>query len=169
MHWRAMTMADLDGVVAVAQVAFPDHPEGRACFAERLALAADSCFVLADAARVLGYLIAYPWPLGSIPPLDTLLGSLPAARDAWYLHDLALLPEARGGGQATAGLATLFARIDAPIALVSVNDSVPFWQRHGFVVQDTDALRAKLASYGPAARYMIRSARSVERTAPPTA
>jgi ribosomal protein S18 acetylase RimI-like enzyme len=157
MRWRAMAAADLDGVVAVAAVAFPDHPEGRACFAERLALAPDSCRVLADGAAIAGYLIAYPWPLGEIPPLDTLLGQLPKAPGAWYLHDLALLPEARGQGHAAAGLARLFARADAPIALVSVNDSAAFWAAHGFVQQQSPALTAKLKSYGPHAGYRVRS------------
>ncbi|NYT41383.1 GNAT family N-acetyltransferase [Sphingomonas sp. R-74633] len=152
-----MREGDLDGVVAVAAIAFPDHPEGRACFAERLALAPDSCFVLAGERGVAGYLIAYPWPLEAIPPLDTLLGGLPEARDAWYLHDLALLPEARGGGNARAGLALLFDRVDAPIALVSVNDSAAFWQAQGFESRESPALKAKLSSYGPDARYMVRS------------
>jgi ribosomal protein S18 acetylase RimI-like enzyme len=153
MRWRAMTAADLDGVVAVAAIAFPDHPESRACFAERLALAPDSCWVLADGRHIAGYLIAYPWPLGEIPPLDTLLGGLPEAPGAWYLHDLALLPEARGRGHAAQGLALLFTHTDAPIALVSVNDSAAFWAAHGFVTQAS----AKLSSYGPHARYMVRS------------
>lgn len=150
---------DLDGVVEVARVAFPDHPERRACFAERLALAPESCLVLADGQGVAGYLIAYPWPLQAIPPLDTLLGALPDARDAWYLHDLALLPEARGGGHARAGLVLLFAGIDAPIGLVSVNDSAAFWQAQGFEPRENPAIRAKLASYGPRAHYMVRSPR----------
>lgn len=158
MRWRAMTAGDLDGVVAVAAIAFPDHPEGRPCFAERLALAPESCFVLANGEGVAGYLIAYPWPQGAIPPLDTLLGGLPERRDSWYLHDLALLPEVRGGGNARAGLALLFAQVHAPIALVSVNESAGFWQGQGFVPQDSPELRAKLASYGPDARYMIRPA-----------
>jgi ribosomal protein S18 acetylase RimI-like enzyme len=157
MRWRAMIADDLDGVVAVARIAFPDHPEGRACFAERLALAPESCFVLAGEGGVAGYLIAYPWPQGAVPPLDTLLGALSESRDSWYLHDLALLPEARGGGKARAGLALLFARLDAPIALVSVNDSAAFWQAQGFEPRESPALRAKLSSYGPDARYMVRS------------
>ncbi|MEN2710946.1 GNAT family N-acetyltransferase [Sphingomonas sp. NPDC092331] len=156
LQWRPMTADDLDGVVAVARIAFPDHPEGRACFVERLALAPATCFVLAGKGRVAGYLIAYPWPLEAIPPLDTLLGALPETRDSWYLHDLALLPEARGGGNARAGLDLLFGGIDAPIALVSVNESAAFWAAQGFAPIDSPALRAKLASYGPHARYMVR-------------
>lgn len=158
MHWRAMEAGDLDGVVAVARIAFPDHPEGRACFAERLALAPRSCFVLEGEGHIAGYLIAYPWPQGAIPPLDTLLGGLPEVRDSWYLHDLALLPKVRGGGNARAGLALLFAQVSAPIALVSVNESAAFWQAQGFVPRESAELRAKLASYGADARYMIRPA-----------
>ena len=157
MHWRLMAQGDLDGVVGVAALAFPDHPEGRACFAERLALAPATCFVLAEGARILGYLIAYPWPLDAIPPLDTLLGFLPDRRDAWYLHDLALLPEARGGGHARAGLGLLFARAQGPLALVAVNDSAAFWRARGFAERNAPALQAKLSSYGPQARYMVRS------------
>jgi len=152
-----MTADDLDGVVAVARVAFPDHPEDRACFAERLALAPDLCFVLAEGEEVAGYLIAYPWPLGSIPPLNSLLGALPEVRDALYLHDLALRPDVRGGGHTRAILDTLFAHAAGlPIALVSVNDSAAFWRAQSFAESDAPGLAAKLASYGPDARYMVR-------------
>ena len=75
--WRPMRADDVDGVVAVAASAFPDHFEARACFAERVALFPQGCFALASDDDVKGYLIAYPWPLGAIPPLDSLLGTLP--------------------------------------------------------------------------------------------
>jgi ribosomal protein S18 acetylase RimI-like enzyme len=157
MRWRQMTAGDLDGVVAVARVAFPDHPEDRPCFAERLALSPSLCFVLAEGDDVAGYLIAYPWPLGRIPPLNSLLGALPEARDALYLHDLALRPDARGGGHVRAILDTLFARAgDRPIALVSVNESAAFWRAQGFAEQRAPDVAAKLASYGADARYMVR-------------
>ncbi|UYY56898.1 GNAT family N-acetyltransferase [Sphingomonas sp. S2-65] len=153
-----MTADDLDGVVAVAAVAFPEHPEGRACFAERLALCPQLCFVLDDDGAVAGYLIAYPWPQGAIPPLDTLLGGLPEDRTALYLHDLALSPRVRGGGQAAAGIALLLERAQtmgaATISLVSVNGSAGFWERLGF--EAVAAPAGKLASYGDAARYMRR-------------
>lgn len=153
-----MTADDLDGVVAVAAVAFPEHPEGRACFAERLALCPQLCFVLEDDAGVAGYLIAYPWSEGAIPPLDTLLGGLPADRSALYLHDLAMLPRVRGQGQAAAGIALLVKEARemaaASVSLVSVNGSVGFWEGLGFRV--VEAPEGKLASYGVGARYMRR-------------
>ncbi len=159
--WRAMTDRDLDGVVAVARVAFPDHFEDRACFAERLALYPAGCRVLAEGDnRVLGYGIAYPWMEGSMPPLGALIGALPDAAELIYLHDLALLPDTRGTGAASEYVAWLVdhARVAGwpRIALVAVNDAAPFWGRQGFAAVDSPNLRATLASYGDDARYMVR-------------
>jgi len=55
-----MTPDDIDGVVGVARLSFPDHFEARECFAERQQLAPEGCFVLSDeAGTVMGYLMAY--------------------------------------------------------------------------------------------------------------
>lgn len=156
-----MTERDLDGVVAVARVAFPDHFEDRACFSERLALYPRGCRVLADGAdRVLGYGIAYPWVAGSMPPLNARIGALPDAAGLIYLHDLALSRDARGSGAAGGFVAWLVDHAMGAgwprIALVAVNDAAPFWTRQGFAAIDSPDLRAKLASYGDGARYMVR-------------
>ncbi|MCW1428795.1 GNAT family N-acetyltransferase [Novosphingobium sp. JCM 18896] len=161
-HWRAMHGDDVDGVAAVAALAFPDHFERRACFAERFALFPQGCFVLAEGDAVRGYLIAYPWPLGAIPPLNSLLGELPEARDTWYLHDLALHPDMRGQGHARPVVERLAGDARgqgaARIALVSVNDSVRFWRGLGFEPVAADAtLTRKLESYGDASCYMVRA------------
>jgi len=154
-----MAPADLDGVVRVARIAFPDHFEDRACFAERLALYPQGCFVL-DAGQVAGYLIAYPWRSASAPPLNTVIGTLPLGADVLYLHDLALHPDARGQGATSAIVERLAVQARAEgwpvIALVAVNDATAFWQRMGFGVVDDPAMAAKLASYGADARYMVR-------------
>lgn len=159
--WRAMIRADVDEVVSVAASAFPDHFERRACFENRLALFPPGCFVLGSPAGVAGYLIAYPWAFGAIPPLNTLLDRLPETTDAIYLHDLALRPEARGQGHArpiVERLVQVGRQFGAGrIALVSVNSSLAFWQGLGFApVTHDPALRDKLRSYGDCASYMIR-------------
>lgn len=162
LAWRAMRSEDLGGVVAVAASAFPGHFERPACFAERLALFPQGCFVLATADALKGYLIAYPWPEGEIPPLNSLLGGLPAARDWLYLHDLALHPDARGQGHARPIVERLVAEARGwgigCIALVSVNDTVPFWRGMGFAPLPGDAaIICKLESYGAGSAYMTRS------------
>lgn len=160
-HWRPMRADDLDSVVAVAAAAFPDHFERRDCFAERFALFPQGCFALAAGEAVQGYLVAYPWPIGAIPPLDSLLGALPDSRETWYLHDLALLPGLRGQGHARPIVERLAAEARDQgaerIALVSVNASMPFWQGLGFEpVAGDAALARKLESYGAASRYLVR-------------
>jgi GNAT superfamily N-acetyltransferase len=157
-----MAASDLDAVCTVARGAFPQHPEDREVFADRLALSPGGCFVLAAGeAPARGYLIAYPWRLDEAPPLNTVVGRLPDAPDVLYLHDLALAPEARGGGHAVRmveRLAQQAAQARWPaIALVAVNEAAPFWARLGFEPRDTPDMTRKLASYGEDARYMVRS------------
>jgi GNAT superfamily N-acetyltransferase len=154
-----MTAADLDAVCAVARTAFPDHPEDREVFAERLALNPGGCFALAAGeAPARGYLIAYPWRLDDAPPLNTLIGRLPEAPDVLYLHDLALAPDVRGGGHAARVVERLAAQARWPaIALVAVNRAAPFWARLGFEPRDSPEMARKLASYGDDARYMVRA------------
>jgi ribosomal protein S18 acetylase RimI-like enzyme len=162
LDWRAMAEADLDAVCAVARTAFPNHPEDREVFAERLALNPRGCFVLAAGGEpACGYLMAYPWLLDDAPALNMLIGRLPEAPNVLYLHDLALAPEARGGGHAlriVERLAEQAARAGWPaIALVAVNRAAPFWAALGFLPRDTAEMSRKLSSYGQDARYMVRA------------
>lgn len=161
LSWRPMTAADLDGVIAVAAEAFPDHFEERACYAERLALFPQGCRALVDAAdHVHGYVFAYPWRAEAAPPLNVLIGSLPADAGVLYLHDFALARTARGAGHAGPAVDAVIElareRGRPAVTLVAVNDAAPFWERHGFTVADPPGMAAKLASYGPGARYMVR-------------
>ncbi len=162
-RWRPLRLGDLDALMSIVVHAFPAHYEGPACYVERLTLGPAWCFALEDEAHaVKGYLVAYPWPLHSIPPLNTLLGSLPEQGRAILLHDLALHPDAVGTGQAKVIVERLAGQARAAgfelIALVSVNDATGFWRRNGFEIVEGDAaLRDKLASYGEGAHYMVRT------------
>ncbi len=92
------------------------------------------------------------------PALNAVLGSLPTAPDTFYLHDLALLPAARGHRAGSAGVRLLLqlARRSGftRASLIAVSGSEPFWRRQGFTVCDAAPLRAKLSSYGAEARFM---------------
>lgn len=96
--WRPLRKNDLAQVVEIAAATFPDHPEDAVCFEERIATSR-WCLGLDDGEGGLdGYLVAYPWPLGDIPPLNTLLGPVRDAGGALFLHDLALRPVTAGRG-----------------------------------------------------------------------
>jgi ribosomal protein S18 acetylase RimI-like enzyme len=158
--WRAMTLIDLPAVMATAAQVHPGYPEDEAVFAERLELAPQGCLCLGDGGALAGYVVSHPWQTGQPPALNTLLGTIPADVADWYIHDLALLPQARGsgaGGSIIAYLADLAASAGCTrLALVAVNDSVGFWEHHGFRAVHDVALARKLASYDDAARYMVR-------------
>jgi ribosomal protein S18 acetylase RimI-like enzyme len=153
--WRPMTEADLPVVVALADRLHPHHPEQPAVFAERLALAPAGCRVLAAGGALLGYAVSHPWTGAGPPPLDTLLGALPARPAAWHVHDIALAPAARGAGHAGAVLRALLTDSPLPRAtLVALPGTGAFWARQGF--RDAAADAAALASYGEGVRFMAR-------------
>ena len=155
-----MSAADLPAIMAAAAEVHPDYPEGEAVFTERLALHPAGCLVLAGGDGIGGYVLSHPWRFGQVPALDSLLGALPEDADIYYIHDLALLPLARGGGAASACVHRLAAHARAAgfarMALVAVGNSAGFWQRQDFREAHDEALARKLASYDSAARYMIR-------------
>lgn len=156
--WRAMTDADLPRVIEIASAVHPSFPEDAAVFAERLALYPAGCRVLERDGAVEGYVVSHPWHDGAPPALDTLLGALPDKPSTYYIHDLAMMPGARGKGDAATIVAALTAHARqhhfATVTLVAVNHSAPFWGKHGFDAVDDPALAAKIASYGADACIM---------------
>ncbi|NUB07077.1 GNAT family N-acetyltransferase [Azospirillum sp. Vi22] len=164
--WRAMESADLDRVMAIAEVVHPDYPEDRAVFAERLALYPDGCamaeaFGAEAAGPCIGYIVMHPGRLGVPPPLDSPLGALPEVPDCLYLHDVALLPAARGQGLGVAALERMNALAARQgfrwLALTSTPGARAFWDAQGFLPHDGGAgLAAKLASYGGGMTYMTK-------------
>ncbi|MBP2298420.1 GNAT family N-acetyltransferase [Azospirillum picis] len=171
--WRPMRESDLDAVLAVADVVHRDYPEDRSIFVERLALYSPGCRVaqvdglmdgLADGG-IIGYGIMHPGRLGAPPPLDTPLGRLPADADCLYIHDIALLPAARGSGLGAAVLDYAHALATREgwdrLALTSTPGARSYWDRAGFLVHESggQALAAKLASYGEGMAYMTAPVR----------
>ena len=155
-----MTPSDLSAVVAIADVVHPSYPEDAEVLAERLRLYPHGCHVLAQGGALDGYVISHPWYDSGAPALNSLLHRLPDVPSAFYIHDIALLPAARGGDAASDIVVRLadHARAQgfAAMSLVAVGGSAGFWQKHGFAVVEGTAPAAKLASYGGGARLMTR-------------
>lgn len=158
--WRAMTGYDLEDVQKIADAVHPDFYESPEVLAERQRLYRHGCYLLELGDRPAGYVLSHPWRYGSLPPLNAALGQLPSDADSYYVHDLALLPVTRRVGAASSIVAALSKHALAEgyptMTLVAVNGSMPFWERHGFVVTDIPELYAKLLTYDTAARYMVR-------------
>ncbi|MBZ9611873.1 GNAT family N-acetyltransferase [Rheinheimera maricola] len=159
---RLMTPADIPAVVALQDSCYSDALyESPALLSQRLQAAASSCWLAeSSAGELLGYLFSYPSINGYVTPLASAFAPA-GAPQLLYLHDMAVSPAARGLGLASQLLA--MAKQHAlslglsKLALVAVQGSVPYWQRHGFVVVNqlpASALSA-LASYlGEQACYM---------------
>ena len=153
--------ADLDAVERIGNAIHVSLQERPEVFANKLELFPQGCFVLARNGAIAGYGVAHPWALGSVPALDTLMAALPPSPDCLYIHDVVVLPTARGQGAAGV-LVDLYEAVarqhELPsLALVSVYGTYVFWERFGFQTTADPALARKLQSYGETARYMRKS------------
>ena len=161
--WRPMTAEDLPVVSRIGGTVHPAYPESDAVFEERFRLFPQGCRVVEGPnGTLIGYAVAHPGLLFEPPALDTLLERLPADSDCLYVHDVALLPAARGAGLGRAVVADLsaLARLIGAycLALTAVNNSAVWWQRRGFLrLQPEPAtLAGKLRSYGADAAYLVK-------------
>lgn len=165
-----MTHADLPEVLTLAGLLHPGYPESAAVFADRLALAPGCCRMLPSLGHAsldhaslnlasLGYAIAHPWAGTVPPPLDSVLGTLPALPDCLHLHDIALHPAARGSGQAAAVVTALLAAAAAAglgrASLLALPGKADYWARLGFRPAAWPSGPA-LDRYGPGALPMER-------------
>ncbi len=159
MPWRTMTSMDLAQVQALADTIHVSHPEDPEVLAERQRLYPQGCLMLVEDGRAIGYALTHPWH-GEPPPLNRLLREIPAGATTYYIHDVALLPEARGRGYAVEAVDQLTAHAHeagfGKLSLVAVNKSQSFWEKAGFRVIAAPGLHEKLASYGPDAVLMMR-------------
>lgn len=159
VEWRLMTAADIPEVDIIGEVVHPDFPEDIAVMENRQSIFPQGCFAAQGPDGLLGYAISHPSIIGEPAPLDTII-NLPENADCLFLHDIALSEAARGLGLGSriVPLLTKTAK-DAgfdQLGLVSVNNSLGFWQSQGFkVLTPNDKLKAKLKTYSEDAAYMV--------------
>jgi GNAT superfamily N-acetyltransferase len=131
-----MAAADIPAVAAISDVVHGAYTEQAAVYVERLQLYPAGCWLLERDGKAIGYLISHPWAGRQPPVLNHSIQALPKPADHYYLHDLALLTDARGSGaaQAAIGIVRDQARTAgyARIALTAVNGADAFWVRNGF-------------------------------------
>lgn len=160
LFWRQMKKSDLADVCQIAFLCHPNFPEDDEVLGEKYLLSPDTCFILeGENNRSLGYILAHPFKQGAIPPLNSVLGGLPQQNNTLYIHDLALLPPARGGGNGKKAIRLMRECANkkklATLSLVAVNGSVPFWRSNGLrPMSVSQQLKRKLLTYGEDACYM---------------
>ncbi|MCB5191332.1 GNAT family N-acetyltransferase [Methylobacillus arboreus] len=158
--WRPMQSGDLPAIMQIAAQVHPGYPEDPDVFAERQQIYPQGCWVRQRGNRLGGYLISHPWLLGKPPALNSMLCTLPGNPSTYYLHDIALLPEARGSNAASQILSQLCTQAECAglntLSLIAVNHSSAFWQRQQFQHANHLVSAEKLQSYDRAACYMVR-------------
>lgn len=158
--WHPLLPEDIGSTSEIADKIHVDLPERREVFEEKITLYPSGCWKrLSPSGEIVGYGIAHAWTLHIIPPLDDFLGGLPKSPDCLYVHDVALLPEARGQNagleyinllKKTAGQHGIL-----NLACVSVYGTDKLWGRMGFRCMNNASANEKIAGYGSSAKYMI--------------
>ena len=140
----------MEAVAVIAARLHPALPERIGVLAEKQRLFPAGCRKLAAGGAMCGYALAHPWMLAQPPALDAFLGGLPAAADCLFIHDVAVLPEARGRGVAAAYLAHAEAVAHAQgwpaMALIAAYGTARLWRRFGFEAPAIHPPAAKLAA-----------------------
>lgn len=138
--WRPMRDDDVDSVDAIALAVHINFPEPKSVYANRFALYPEGSMIFEtqgqDGARALGYMLAHPWPMDLPPPkLGALIEKLPPS-DALYLHDVAILADARGSGAGSAAWQYLLtlgrAKGFSRIWLTAVDGADRYWAQKSF-------------------------------------
>ena len=144
-RWRPMKHDDLPAVSALAHEIHASYPEDEAVFQDKLQLFPYGCFALTGGDSIVGYCFSHPWEREVLPPLNTMIGKLPLQPSAYLVHDIAISEDYRRHGAARRLMtllqvaAKLF-RVEH-ITLISVNGTVEFWNRNGFVRTDNHYLQ----------------------------
>lgn len=162
-QWRTLSPTNLPNLSHIAATIHPGLAERDTVFLERITLFPAGCLGLfeEESNKLCGYLISHPIRHQEPPELDSLLGEIAVDADQYYIHDLAILPGARGSGLAQEGVERVLgtaAQAYETICLVSVYGTMSFWGKFEFEKPDVVSakLSEKLLGYGDGAVYLER-------------
>lgn len=156
-RWRIspLSVADVEGITRVQMSAYePRYHESADSFTAKVHAGAGTCFGVFDP-DLVAYLVALPCHPGFVMPLDAApVGHVPLAEaTCLYVHDLAVAASHRGRRLGDVLWNELVAcargRGIGTVELVSVQNSVAWWQARGFAVSGDAA-----GGYGPEAVRM---------------
>lgn len=158
---NTLTLDDLEAVLSVQSACYDAFfHESAAAFRAKVLASPDTHWLCRREGLPLGYLVTLPVAEGKLPALDAESVAMPDRPEWLYVHDLAVLPQARslGLGKRFMAEAERVARNKGlrGLALVAVQGAEGYWAGAGFVQKEKvdEALRLKLASFGGGALYM---------------
>lgn len=154
---RSITDNDWPAILSIQATVYPNvAPETETVLRSKIALGPKTCLVMTDRQNnVAGYCLAHPWH--QQPASLHTVYKKPQQPQLLYIHDMAIAPEHMGkqfGSQVVAYL-QLWAQKQGyrALSLVSLEQAVSYWQRHGFEPHDYTINEAQ---YGAGACYMLK-------------
>lgn len=171
LHIALLTPDDMPTVMYIQARCYQAiEPESLLSMSAKRLASPTTCLGAWRQRALLGYLLAVPvrWP--QLPALNSPSCTVPPDADTLYLHDLALLPGARGSGAGGRLVRQALAAGQAMglqgAALIAIQQSAAYWQGQGFTAAPPPdaATRAKLASYGTGAQLMRRPSGTAHAT-----
>jgi GNAT superfamily N-acetyltransferase len=159
MSIRPIYATDWPAIMAIqAQCYVELAPESLGVMQSKWRTSPTSCVVFERQGRVLAYALVHPWQRGDAPSLNTeISGQIDA--NCWYLHDMAIAPNAQGMGIGKQLFTYVVNQAKAltvkGIGLVAVQGAQTYWQQQGFKADITSAkLTQSLDSYPDGACYL---------------
>ena len=137
MTFRLLTPADIVELHRVeAETYLPVLHESDEAFLRLIELFPQGAFGFFDEHGLCGYAFATPTRAGETLQLRSVMESVAADADTFYIHDVAVAHRCRGRGVARQLVERLLELARASgfrrSELVSVQGSAPFWERFGF-------------------------------------
>ena len=164
---RPLDERDLPAALAIQSEVYPPFlVESANAFASRLDVSAQFCLAAISNGELVAYLLAHGWPQQNPPPVGAIL-SPSASSEVLFIHDLAVGSNGRGLGLGRRLVNQAFELAASQkltrAELIAVKGAAAYWQTLGFVETDSSAeLEAKVAAYGPNARWMTREIPTLE-------
>jgi len=165
LQLKVIDTADVPAVLAVQAECYAPalHESAQAFQAKLRATRGLHCsFLAVQGGKTLGYVVSVPVDDDQLPGLDAPDWAPARAPRTLYLHDLAVSPAGRAQRLGHKLVEQVLRRardmgLDQ-VALVAVQGSQDYWQRLGFAeaASLSEAMKTKLASFGPEARLMRR-------------
>ncbi|MEW9856617.1 GNAT family N-acetyltransferase [Novosphingobium sp. M1R2S20] len=158
---RPLDSADLSAALAIQSEAYPPFlREGADAFASRLDVPHSFCLAASDSGTIIAYLLAHGWRREDPPPLGVVL-SPGVPSEVLFIHDLAVASGGRGSGVGRKLVARAFELASdrglSSAELIAVEGAAAYWRTLGFAEASmSPRLAAKVAEYGPSARWMTR-------------
>lgn len=159
MSIRPITANDWPAIMAIqAQCYVELTPESLEVMQSKWQTSPTSCVVFERQGNVLAYALVHPWQRGDAPSLNRELKG-PIESNSWYLHDMAISPNAQGMGIGKQLFTYLINQAKTlmlnGIGLVAVQGAQTYWQQQGFKPEPTSAkLAQSLESYPTGACYL---------------